>query len=284
MRHILHPGPTDGPRLRAQPCQLRSERLSLPPGRSLLTALAEARQRAGADSAVLRLQGGEFAPLAWVLPHTARTPEHAVYFSPRHDSPGPARLLSGCVTLGRREGQPWLHCHAEWQDADGRRHLGHLLPDDSLITGALSAEVHWLHGAAFEVGPDAETRFSLFQPVATATAAAPEAPRAWAVRLAPNVDVAGALVDFCRAQGLARARVRGGVGSTVGVAFDDGRVVEPHITECFIEHGRVGADGLAELDIALVDHHGGQHRGRLAPGANPVLVTMELVLESIDAP
>jgi hypothetical protein len=35
----------------------------------------------------------------------------------------------------------------------------------------------------------------------------------------------------------------------------------------------------AELDIALVDYEGGIAEGRLLRGDNPVLMTMELVLE-----
>lgn len=44
-----------------------------------------------------------------------------------------------------------------------------------------------------------------------------------------------------------------------------------------------GANGglEAELDVALVDYLGGIAEGRLKPGDNPVLMTMELVLEVI---
>ena len=42
-----------------------------------------------------------------------------------------------------------------------------------------------------------------------------------------------------------------------------------------------GANGAleAELDVALVDYLGGIAEGRLVRGDNPVLMTMELVLE-----
>ena len=42
-----------------------------------------------------------------------------------------------------------------------------------------------------------------------------------------------------------------------------------------------GEDGAlqATLDVALVDYLGGIATGRLTPGDNPVLMTMELVLE-----
>ncbi len=44
-----------------------------------------------------------------------------------------------------------------------------------------------------------------------------------------------------------------------------------------------GADGAleAELDVALVDYTGDLAEGRLRRGDNPVLMTMELVLEAL---
>jgi hypothetical protein len=45
-----------------------------------------------------------------------------------------------------------------------------------------------------------------------------------------------------------------------------------------------GANGAleAELDVALVDYLGGIAEGRLMRGDNPVLMTMELVVEGLD--
>jgi hypothetical protein len=45
----------------------------------------------------------------------------------------------------------------------------------------------------------------------------------------------------------------------------------------------LGADGVPEatLDVALVDYTGGIAVGRLVRGDNPVLMTMELVLEVV---
>ena len=113
--------------------------------------------------------------------------------------------------------------------------------------------------------------------------AAETASRAFALRLRPNQDFAGALEDFCRARGIARAKLHGGVGSTIGARFTDGRTVEPFATELAVSSGTVepGAGGALEatLDVALVDYTGGVAEGRLMRGDNPVLMTMELVLE-----
>ena len=117
-------------------------------------------------------------------------------------------------------------------------------------------------------------------------AASPPRP-ALALRLAPNEDVCTAIEAQCRRHGLQHATVRGGVGSTVGAVFDDGRRVEPFVTEALIRRGRVrpGADGapVAEIDFGLVDYTGDLAEGRLARDANPVLVTFEPVLEATAA-
>jgi len=109
--------------------------------------------------------------------------------------------------------------------------------------------------------------------------------RAFALRLRPNQDFAVALETFCRQHGILRARIHGGVGSTIGAHFTDGRTVVPFATELAIKAGTIapGADGTlqAELDIALVDYLGGIAEGRLMRGDNPVLMTMELVLEVV---
>jgi len=107
--------------------------------------------------------------------------------------------------------------------------------------------------------------------------------RAFALRLRPNQDFAAALETFCRQHGILRARIHGGVGSTIGAHFTDGRKTVPFATELAIRSGTIasGASGTLEaaLDIALVDYLGGIAEGQLLRGDNPVLMTMELVLE-----
>ena len=299
MRRIQHPGPVAKQRADVVAATVREHTLQLQPGRSLLAAVTEALAPFGAVSAVLQLQPGTLQPLAYVMPALSKTAAHAVYFSDRFDAVGAVQLETACVTVGQRDGQPSLHCHARWLDAQGRRHCGHLLPGEAMLASPLQASAWLLDGAAFEVTADAETAFALFKPrvrpaahhVAAHHAAAQHAAAdhagagraALAVRLAPNEDVCTALETLCRERGIRHATLRGGVGSTVGAVFDDGRRVEPFVTELLVRHGRVrpGADGapVAEIDVSLVDHRGGLADGRLARGANAVLVTFELVLE-----
>ena len=283
-RRIAHPGPVGVERIDAVPVHLRQVEVVLQPGPALLPALVQALDLAapGCTSAVLRLHGGRMSPFAYVMPALSKTPAHAVYFSDRFDASGPVQLLDASVTYGRRDGTPWLHCHARWVDTEGTPHCGHLLPDDALLATPMTATAWLLDGAAFTVVPDAETGFTLFRPL-PCPPANDARPMALAVRVAPNADICSALEAVCAARGITHATVRGGVGSTVGAAFTDGRVVEPFVTEVLVQQGRIapGPDGQPEaaLDVALVDHTGGLASGRLRRGANGVLVTFELVLE-----
>ncbi len=296
VRRIQHPGPAATQRCTVIPATAQACRFSLAPGQSLLAALVDALAPSGARSAVLTLAGGSLFPFAHVLPALAKTPEHAVYFSDRFDAAGPVRLDVASVTYGQRDGKPWLHGHAVWTDGDGGQHCGHLLPEDCMLAAPVAVSAWLLAGAGFEVCADAETRFSLFKPVAwpaqtpSQTPAktpektpSPAARPVLLVRLAPNEDVCTALETVCRERDIRHATLRGGVGSTVGVRFDDGRRVEPFVTETLVHQGRVrpgpGGELLAEIDVSMVDHLGGQASGRLARGENPVLVTFELVLE-----
>jgi predicted DNA-binding protein with PD1-like motif len=281
MRRIEHPGPVHPTRVHSVAASVRSLDIELPRGSLLLQGLADAIDAAGASSAVLSLREGTLAPLAFVMPALPDSPRHVAFYSERFEARGAARIESGCITYGRRDGQPWLHCHAIWTESDGRRRCGHVLPAESRVDTPLRLQACLLDGAVFEVAADAETNFDLFQVKAQSAHAG--GTDALVVQVRPNQDLCGALEALCAERGVRRARIRGGVGSLIGAVFDDGRTVEPFITEVFIRHGIVapGADGRpqADVDIGLVDHTGQMAEGRLARGHNPVLITVEVVLE-----
>ncbi len=292
MRSISHPGIPACDRAQVVSASAEQFEVILQAGQSFLSAMRQALAAKGVVSAAVRLQGGAFEPFCYVMPALSRTPDHAVYFSDRFDVPGRVHLETGTVTVGLRDGAPWLHCHAIWVEPDGSRRCGHLLPEDVIVSAPIRATVCALHGAAFEVTPDAETNFSLFVPVPTHAAhemrdrisqTSGVNDLVLAVRLLPNIDVCMALEQICAQRGITRAIVHGGVGSTVGAAYDDGRIVEPFVTELLIRHGRIEPDAMgvprAQLDISMVDYTGGLSEGRLLRGANPVLVTCELVLQ-----
>ena len=288
MRSIQHPGQPSQQRIAAQQVELEPFSLEIPAHTSLMQAVAQSMQGIGAQCATFRMQGGGFEPFSYVMPALAKTSAHAVYFSDTYPVEGAVRLETASVTFGQRDGKPWLHSHAIWIEASGRRHCGHLLPDDIQVSHPIHAQGVAVHGATFTVCPDGETNFTLFVPLKSMARPA-QTPRSkgYVLRVAPNIDMCTALETFCRERGITHAKIQGGVGSTVGAVFDDGRVVEPFVTELLIRNGDVFTNAAgqmqAQLDVSMVDYKGGVSEGRLARGQNPVLVTFELALEVLNA-
>lgn len=284
MRRIDHPGPVAAKRSVTANCALLQVDVTLEPGATLLDSMTAELKSRGALSAVATLRGGGFDPFVFVMPALSPTPAHAVYFSGRHEPEGLVCLESANVTLGCRDGKPWLHCHGTWRDRDGNRLGGHVLPNEALISKAIDASIWILEGAAFEVAPSPETAFTLFEPIGSGSFVQ-DGNGAFAMGIRANEDLCTALEAECRARGIRSARVRGGVGSLVGTSFGDGREVEPFVTEVFVREGKIetnaGGELAAEIDVCVVDYLGGLNEGRLQRGANPVLVTFELVIEPL---
>jgi len=335
MRSIQHPGQPSPQRVAAQQVELEPFSLELPAHMTLMQAVAQSMHGLKAHCATFRMSGGGFEPFSYVMPALAKTSAHAVYFSDTYRVEGAVRLETASVTFGQRDGKPWLHSHAIWIEASGRRHCGHLLPDDIQLNNPIHAHGVAVRGATFTVCPDGETNFNLFVPLKSVEPLSPHPDlhrqngsharaqalnlkqtqerrqvqpdplldrrstadinfaseqtrrsKGYALRVAPNIDICTALETFCRDRGITHAKIQGGVGSTVGAVFDDGRVVEPFVTELLIRNGEIVTNAAgqtqAQLDVSMVDYKGGVSEGRLARGQNPVLVTFELALEVLN--
>jgi predicted DNA-binding protein with PD1-like motif len=285
MRSVAQPGPPARERIQWVEARGRAFSFTLATGLPLLEAARRGFAAEGFAGGVLNMRGGALGPLAYVMPALSRTGENAAFYSETFRPPGIARLKTGAMTLGVRDGGPFFHCHALWAEADGRLGGGHILPEETMVAEPFEVDAFGIDGAVFTAEPDAETNFKLFGPVPSPASVAETTSRAFALRLRPNQDFAGALEGFCRERGIFRARLHGGVGSTIGARFTDGRSVVPFATELTVRAGTIsrGPDGAleAQLDIALVDYLGGLAEGRLMRGDNPVLMTMELVLEVV---
>jgi predicted DNA-binding protein with PD1-like motif len=282
MRAIVQPGPPAAERIQWVEARGRAFKFTLEAGLPLLEAARRGFAAQGFAGGTLNIKGGALGPFAYVMPALSKTSEHAAFYSETFRPDGLTRLKLAAMTLGIRDGAPFFHCHGLWTEADGRANGGHMLPEETFVAEPCEVDAFGIDGAVFAAEPDPETNFRLFGPVATEARGASTTARAFALRLRPHQDFAAALEGFCRDRGIARANIHGGVGSTIGARFTDGRIVEPFATELAITSGIIapGAGALeAELDIALVDHTGGLAEGRLVRGDNPVLMTMELVLE-----
>ncbi len=283
MRSIAQPGPPLPERIQWVEARGRAFSFVLEAGIPLLEAARRGFAAAGFGGGVLRANAGALGPFAYVMPALSKDGANAAFYSETFRPDGVTRLKFAAMTLGQRDGAPFFHCHGLWTEADGRANGGHMLPEETVVAAPFEVDAFGLDGAVFTAERDSETNFKLFGPVAAAVSNAQTTSRAFALRLRPNQDFACALETFCRQHGILHARLHGGVGSTIGACFTDGRTVVPFATELAIHSGSVapGPDGTlhADLDIALVDYLGGIAEGILMRGDNPVLMTMELVLE-----
>src|SRR5215510_6176693 len=287
MRRIEQPGPSVAERIQCVEARGRAFSFTVASGIPLLEAAQRGFAAEGFAGGVLNMRSGALGPFAYVMPALSKTPEHAAFYSDTFWPAGVTRLKMGAMTLGERDGSPFFHCHALWTEAGGRVNGGHILPEETIVAEPFEVDAFGIDGAVFLAEPDPETGFKLFGPVARDSLAARGTHPAFALRLRPNQDFAGCLEAFCRQRGITRARLRGGVGSTIGARFANGADVVPFATEIAIGMGVIapGAGGVleAQLDVALVDYLGGLAEGRLVRGDNPVLMTMELVLEPLEA-
>jgi predicted DNA-binding protein with PD1-like motif len=285
MRHIAQPGPPAAERIQWVEVRGRAFSFTLEAGLPLLEAARRGFAAEGFAGGTLNFGAGALGPFAYVMPALCRTGENAAFYSDTFRPAGPTRLKVGAMTLGERDGAPFFHCHALWTEANGRAGGGHILPEETIVAEPFEVDAFGIDGAVFIAEPDLETNFKLFGPVPSAPAGAKTTSRAFALRLRPNQDFAGALETFCRKRGIACAKLHGGVGSIIGARFGDGRTVAPFATEMAVRSGAIalGASGAlqAELDVVLVDYTGGIAEGRLTRGYNPVLMTMELVVEAV---
>jgi predicted DNA-binding protein with PD1-like motif len=285
MRSIAQPGPATAERIQWVEARGRAFTFTLAAGLPLLEAARRGFAEAGFSGGVLSMRGGALGPFAYVMPALSKTGANAAFYSDTFRPGGITQLKLGAMTFGERDGAPFFHCHGLWTETDGHLHGGHILPEESIVAESFAVEAFGIDGAGFTAEPDPETNFKLFGPVTRAGTDVKADSRAFALRLRPNQDFAVALETFCRQHGVLRARIHGGVGSTIGAHFSDGRTVVPFATELAIQAGSIaaGTDGTlqATLDVALVDYLGGIAEGRLMRGDNPVLMTMELVLEVI---
>jgi predicted DNA-binding protein with PD1-like motif len=283
MRSIAQPGPPVPERIQWVEARGRAFTFTLEAGIPLLEAARRGFAAAGFGGGVLSAKAGALGPFGYVMPALSRDGANAAFYSDTFRPAGVTRLKFAAMTLGQRDGAPFFHCHGLWTEADGRFNGGHMLPEETFVAEPFEVDAFGLDGAMFAAERDPETNFKLFGPVPAAVTGADTTSRAFALRLRPNQDFAGSLETFCRHHGILHARLHGGVGSTIGACFTDGRTVVPFATELAIRSGSVapGGNGTlhADLDVVLVDYLGGIAEGQLVRGDNPVLMTMELVLE-----
>jgi hypothetical protein len=246
----------------------------LRPGVTLHEAVTGPMVAAGFQGGTVVVESLALSPFRYVMPGPPDDASHVAYFTAPVAPVGITRLERANLTFGWADGAPFLHCHAVWIEPDGSRRGGHILPRETVLASAGSATAWGFRNIRVETGFDAETNFTLFGVKGARNGVA----GAMMARVRPNQDVTLAVEAIASAQGWSNAVVRGSLGSLVGATFADGRIVGDLATEVFVRGGAV-RDGVASLDLAVVDMAGQVSDGILARGQNAVLITFDLVME-----
>lgn len=276
MRTLTQPGPAHPLRIESVRTALHPLTFVLQPGSSLTQALTAPLAAAGLRGGTIMFGDGALSPFRYVMPGPPDSDAHVAYFSAPCAPPGETGIERANATFGWQGDRPFVHVHGAWIEADGSRRGGHMLPDDCIVTRQMPARAWGFATAEIVVKPDAETNFSLFQ----LRGGSVDGARGIAARVRPNQDITLAVEAISRRHGMRDAQVRGSLGSLVGARFTDGRVVEDHATEVLVESGSV-RDGIAALDMLVVDMAGRVHEGTLERGQNAVCITFDLALEAV---
>lgn len=282
-RSIVHPGPQTPERFRAVGCYVHPVTLTVRPCRSVNEAIAEAFVEQGFDGGYVRLAGVAMKRLDYVMPAASPDDSHAAWYSQTYSMPG-GTIIDAGLHMGRREGKPFLHCHGAWRGEDGGLAMGHLLPFEAEFAEETRLPALALDGALMVTRHDEETNFPLFSPMAQPRKRSEGGSRAILCTIRPNTDLSIAVETICGEFGLGNADVNG-IGSLIGVDYEDGTTLTAHASELLIRKGHVHVDGsapVASMEIAMVDLTGLISGGVLVRGSNPVCVTAELLLSETD--
>ncbi|NSX93029.1 PCC domain-containing protein [Agrobacterium tumefaciens] len=278
-RRIVHPGPITPERFRAVGCHAHPVTLTARSGVCVNEAIADAFAARGFEGGYIRLKNVPMKRLDYVMPAAAPDDAHAAWYSETFSMPG-GTIIDAGLHMGRRDGKPFLHCHGSWKSADGVVSMGHLLPFEAEFAAETPLEALALDGAILDVQRDEETNFPLFTPIAQPRNRKDAGLRALLCTVRPNTDICTALEAACQQFGLQQAEING-IGSLIGVDYEDGTSLTAYASEILIRNGRIDpvmGDQQATLDIAMVDLTTHISGGRLVRGKNPVCVTFELLL------
>ena len=281
MRSIKQPGPPIAERIQWVEVRGRAFSFRLEAGLPLLEAARRGFAAEGFAGGTLNMSGGALGPFGYVMPALSKTGENAAFYSDTFRPSGVTRLKLATMTLGARDGAPFFHCHGLWREADGRMSGGHMLPEETHVAEPFEVQAFGIDGAVFEAEPDPETEVQAVRPRAgehrrvRMRPAAPLrcgcgrtriSPAAWKPSAA-SMALRGHASMAASARPSARVSLTARSSSPLRRSWRSPRASLPPMKRGLI--------------VALIDYTGGIGEGRLIRGDNPVLMTMELVLEAV---
>ena len=270
---MVHPGPRAAERAVAVRARVEPVAGVLRAGETVLAGVARVFAAAGCRGGMVFLDGVSCAPLRYVLPALSTDGLHAAWYSDTHALED-ALILRATASVGVRDGAAFLHGHGLWQAGRAPVAMGHLLPFESVVAADAPVTGMGARDAGFVAQADPETAFTLFQPEGGG------AGDSLLARIATGEDVVTSIEALAAAHGITEARLHG-LGSIDHVRFAQGGRMDCLATELRL-HGAVLRAGRARVGIEVVDIAGRIKSGELKRGANPVGVTLELLIEPME--
>ncbi len=308
MRILKQPGEAGEPRRLAVDAEDGGQfRVVLPEGRDLLTDLTRMLVDKGISNAAVQLVGGSFASLEYLTGQPDHSGERVATYGAPTPLEGPVTVVGGNAILGRDgEGNPILHCHAVIIDNDGELHGGHLpkgvcvhrragghrrpgqRPRWSRVSGVLRRRDELLDLPASGGGAMSDAAQS--PEAIEAEVEAGRYGRLAVIRLKPNQDLIEGVESAISEIAMGHAVVRSAVGSLVDAALGYGTGEAAAVTsiegpgiEILTLAGEIrpGPDGAPAADLrgTVSDPDANVYGGRFVRGANPICITLELVVQ-----
>ncbi len=271
---LTHPGPADPNRIQIVPCRAHPLKLTLRAGMPMDQAVVKAVQSAGFSAAWLWVADAPCDRLSYVIPGPPPGDGRVAFYSDTHvltpDGSALPHITAMGLHLGQGDDGPAIHAHGLWNDAQGQHHMGHLRPEETLLSRDVQITGWGIDGAIFRRMADPETGFDLFAPCRTEPLHSGGHP-ARLLRLRPHLDLAPTLATLTEP----RTKVMG-LGSLIGASFATAPALAPPATEILIlDRDQTG------LRIAAVGQDGVPRQDWLA-GINLICITAELLI--IDPP
>lgn len=312
---FIHAGPRPEPRTVSVQTEVSTQEITLAPGTELFSVIGDVLSRVGAPGANAEVVSGDFSALSYVHPDYGSDAASPMHFSQDLQTVCPASVRHGSASLGwvasatdapdhtladSARLEPFGHFHLSWTDANGSVRGGHLRPGSIVGDNGLTLLVHAYSDAVLISSNDPETGLPTFAPhpvqESDLSTRIPTHPQPAAVhsergtrrgvvsRVRPGQMIDDAVAGICEAFGFTSAEVRASLGSTVGAILrsPSGEIVAawPAVEYTYLR-GEIEktADGFhSELRGEAVDVDGRVHSGVVAPHANPVAVTFELLV------
>ena len=271
---INHPGRQERERSQVVRGQATRVEVQLQAGTILMDAVATASDDLGCDSALQMLDGLKMGPYNFVKP-TMNSPDGklvAWYSETFHGQS--ATLEHAMASVGRKDGEWFLHCHAVWDSETDNPKSGHLLPFEVTVEQESTIICYAFKGGEFDVTYSEETFFSTFR--AKPKTGSIEINNAALITLSPHEDLGKALPQIANALEFKDCRVLG-LGSLIGADFESGPSMEAAASEVLL----LPSATPTHLPLHCIGSDWKQYRGLIVPGTVPVCITFELLLIDI---